>query len=214
MSTTTIDATTARLQREQLLAVVRAPDASAAVKTARALAGGGVRAIEVTYTTPDASAAIAELAADPDLFVGAGTVRDARQARQAIEAGAAFLVSPSLAWPVVEAAAEASVLAIPGALTPTEVAAAAERVPVVKLFPSSVGGPSYLRALLAPYPELRLVPTGGVTADNLGDWRAAGAFALGAGGDLCPGALIAAGDFAGIAERARRYREALDRLED
>jgi len=210
---TVTETTLDRLQREQLLAVVRAPSADAAVRTAQALAAGGIRAIEVTYTTPGAADAMRELAADPDLFVGAGTVRTAAQAEEAVAAGAAFLVSPSLAWPVLDVADAAGVLALPGALTPTEVAAAAERAPAVKLFPSSVGGPSYLKALLAPFPELRLVPTGGVTAANLGEWRAAGAFALGAGGDLCPGDAIAAGTFDVITDRARRYRAALDELE-
>jgi 2-dehydro-3-deoxyphosphogluconate aldolase/(4S)-4-hydroxy-2-oxoglutarate aldolase len=202
-----------RLQAEQLLAVVRAPDAGAAVRTAHALAAGGLRAIEITFTTPDAASAIAELADDDDLFVGAGTVLTVEQAEAAIQAGAEFLVSPSLAVPVLERGAAASVLTIPGAVTPTELVTASEHAEVVKLFPASLGGPSYMRAVLAPLPHLKLVPTGGVSVDNLGEWRAAGAFALGAGGDLCPGALIAAGDFGAITARARRYREALDGLE-
>ncbi|HEU4656340.1 MAG TPA: bifunctional 4-hydroxy-2-oxoglutarate aldolase/2-dehydro-3-deoxy-phosphogluconate aldolase [Capillimicrobium sp.] len=212
MSVTT-QPTVERLRAEGLLAVLRAPSAAAAVRTAHALADGGIAAIEVTFTTPGAPEAIAELAQDPRLFVGAGTVRDARQAEAAIDAGAAYLVSPGLLWPVVDAGEQAGVLTLPGVLTPTEVAHAAERVDVLKLFPASVGGPAYLKALLAPFPDLRLVPTGGVNADNLGEWRAAGAFALGAGGDLCPSDLIAAGDFAAVTDRARRYRAALDRME-
>jgi len=207
------EAAAERLRAEGLLAVLRAPSAAGAVTAARALAEGGVRCVEVTFTTPDAPAAIRELAADPDLFVGAGTVLDERQAEAAIEAGASFLVSPGLMWPVVDAGEAAGVLTLPGVLTPTEVAQASERVDVLKLFPASVGGPSYLKALLAPFPDLRLIPTGGVSADNLGEWRAAGAFALGAGGDLCPSGLIAAGDFAAVTDRARRYRSALDSME-
>ena len=202
-----------RLQAEQLLAVVRAPDAGAAVRTAHALAAGGLRAIEITFTTPDAASAIAALAGDDDLFVGAGTVLTAEQAEAAIQAGAEFLVSPSLALPVLERGAAASVLTIPGAVTPTELVTASEHAEVVKLFPASLGGPSYMRAVLAPLPHLKLVPTGGVSVDNLGEWLAAGAFALGAGSDLCPGELIAAGDFGAITARARRYRAALDGLE-
>lgn len=207
---TVVDGAVQRLRAEGLLAVLRAPSAARAVAAARALAEGGIRAIEVTYSTPDAPSAIRELAADPTLIVGAGTVLDADQAERALEAGAAFLVSPSLAFPVLDIADAASALAIPGALTPTEVVAAAERAPVVKLFPASVVGPGYLRALLAPLPDLRVLPTGGVIADNVADWRAAGAFALGAGGDLCPGPLIAAGELAALTENARRYRRALD----
>lgn len=207
------ESTVRRLQAEQLLAVVRAPSADAAVRTARALAAGGIRGIEVAFTTPDAAAAIAEICRDEELFVGAGTVLSADQAEASIQAGAQFVVSPSLAVPVLEAGNAASVLTIPGAVTPTELVAAGELAEVVKLFPASLGGPSYLRAVLAPLPHLKLVPTGGVSADNLGDWYAAGAFALGAGGDLCPSDLIAAGDFDGVTERARRYRTALDNVD-
>jgi 2-dehydro-3-deoxyphosphogluconate aldolase / (4S)-4-hydroxy-2-oxoglutarate aldolase len=202
-----------RLQSEQLLAVVRAPCAGAAVRTARALAAGGRRGLEVTYSTPDAPAAIAELVDDDELFVGAGTVLTADEAEQAIQAGAEFLVSPSLSMPVIERGRAASVLTIPGAITPTELAAASEHAEVVKLFPASLGGPGYLRAVLAPFPDLKLVPTGGVSAENLGEWYAAGAFALGAGGDLCSNTMIAGGDYDGVTANARRYRTALDELE-
>jgi 2-dehydro-3-deoxyphosphogluconate aldolase/(4S)-4-hydroxy-2-oxoglutarate aldolase len=207
------DTALARLQAEQLLAVVRAHSADAAVRTARALGAGGIRGIEITYTTPDASAAIAELAGDDELFVGAGTVLTGDEAEQAIQAGAEFIVCPSLALPVLERGRDASVLTIPGALTPTELALASQHAEVIKLFPASLGGPSYMRALLAPFPGLKLVPTGGVSAENLGDWYAAGAFALGAGGDLCSNTMIASGDYDGVTANARRYRSALDALE-
>jgi 2-dehydro-3-deoxyphosphogluconate aldolase/(4S)-4-hydroxy-2-oxoglutarate aldolase len=206
--------TVERLQAEQLLAVVRAPSADAAVRTARALAAGGIRGIEITFTTPDAPAAIGALAGEDELFVGAGTVLTPDQAEASIQAGAQFIVSPGLSVPVIERGHAASVLTIPGAVTPTELMAAAEHARVIKLFPASLGGPSYMKAVLAPFPDLNLVPTGGVSADNLADWYAAGAFALGAGGDLCPNALIAASDFDGITAIARRYRAALDRLEE
>jgi 2-dehydro-3-deoxyphosphogluconate aldolase/(4S)-4-hydroxy-2-oxoglutarate aldolase len=199
-----------RLRDEQVLAVIRAGSAAEAVQAGRALAEGGVRALEVAFTTPDAATAIGELAADPELFVGAGTVLSGAQAHAAIDAGAAFLVSPSLVPDALSVAREAGVLALPGALTPTEVVAAAEQAEVVKLFPASLGGVSYLKALLAPLPELRIVPTGGVSATNASEWLAAGAFAVGAGGDLCPPALIAEGRFDELTRRARGYREALD----
>jgi 2-dehydro-3-deoxyphosphogluconate aldolase/(4S)-4-hydroxy-2-oxoglutarate aldolase len=210
---TVADTSAARLQAEQLLAVVRAPSADAAVRTAHALAAGGIRGIEITYTTPGAHVAIAELAGDDELFVGAGTVLSADQAEQAIQAGAEFLVSPGFSLPVIERGRAASVLTIPGAITPTELVAAAEHAEVVKLFPASLGGPGYMRAVLAPLPDLKLVPTGGVSAENLGDWYAAGAFALGAGGDLCSNTMIAGGDYDGVTANARRYRTALDELQ-
>jgi 2-dehydro-3-deoxyphosphogluconate aldolase/(4S)-4-hydroxy-2-oxoglutarate aldolase len=210
MSAASTESAHQRLHAEGLLAVIRADSATAAVRAGRALAAGGVRALEVAFTTPGAPAAIRELAADEELFVGAGTVLSAGQADDAIAAGAAFLVSPSLVDTVLDAGREAGVLALPGALTPTEVVAAAARADVVKLFPASLGGPGYLKALLAPLPELRIVPTGGVSAENVGAWLDAGAFALGAGGDLCPAAAIAAGDDEELTRRARGYRIALD----
>lgn len=199
----------ARLRTEQLVAVIRAGSAGHAARAGQALGEGGVRALEVAFTTPDAAQAIAELSRSSELFVGAGTVLSADQARAAIEAGAQFLVSPALIEEVLEVADEAGVLAMPGALTPTEVIAAAQRAEVVKLFPASLGGPGYLKALLAPLPDLKLLPTGGVDAGNVGDWLAAGAFALGAGADLCPPGRIAAEDFDHLTESARRYRAAL-----
>jgi 2-dehydro-3-deoxyphosphogluconate aldolase/(4S)-4-hydroxy-2-oxoglutarate aldolase len=200
-----------RLHGEGLLAVIRAGAARHAVEAGRALAAGGVRALEVAFTTPDAEQAIGALAASGDLFVGAGTVLSPAQAEAAIEAGAQFLVSPGFLEPVLDVAEAAGVLALPGALTPTEVLAAAARADVVKLFPASLGGPAYLRALLAPLPDVKLVPTGGVSATNVGDWLDAGAFALGAGADLCPPAAVAAEDFASLTESAQRYRAAVQR---
>jgi 2-dehydro-3-deoxyphosphogluconate aldolase / (4S)-4-hydroxy-2-oxoglutarate aldolase len=208
--TTITESARQRLQDEQLVAVVRADSPGAAVGAGNALADGGVRALEITFTTPEADVAIAELNRREDVFVGAGTVLDAEQASRAIEAGAKFLVSPGLVPEVLEAGVGAGILAVPGALTPTEVLAARRHAEVIKLFPSSLGGPAYLKALLAPFPDLRLIPTGGIDAGNLGQWLDAGAFALGAGGDLCPPKLIAAGDFEALAAIARRYRAALE----
>ena len=202
-----------RLHDEQVLAVIRADSAASAVEAGRALAAGGVRALEVAFTTPDAPAAIRELAADDELLVGAGTVLSDAHAHAALDAGAAFLVSPSLVPAVLAVAREAGVLALPGALTPTEVVAAAELAEVVKLFPASLGGVSYLKALLAPLPDLRIVPTGGVSASNAREWLAAGAFAVGAGGDLCPAELIADRRLDELTKRARSYRAALGGVE-
>jgi 2-dehydro-3-deoxyphosphogluconate aldolase/(4S)-4-hydroxy-2-oxoglutarate aldolase len=207
--TTITESARQRLHDEQLVAVVRADSPAVAVSAGQALADGGVRALEITFTTPDAEVAIAQLSRRDDLFVGAGTVIDADQASRAIEAGARFLVSPALVHEVLDVAADAGILAVPGALTPTEVLAARRHADVIKLFPSSLGGPSYLKALLAPFPDLRIIPTGGVDAGNLGQWLDAGAYALGAGGDLCPPKLLTAGDFAGLTASARRYRAAL-----
>lgn len=200
----------AEIRRAGVIAVVRAPSADGAVRAGRALGAGGVRAIEITFSTPDAPAAIAALReAEPDLLVGAGTVTEAGQLRAVAQAGAAFAVSPHTDFELVAAAGAAGILYVPGALTPTELVAAAAHAPVVKLFPASVGGPGYLKAILAPLPQLRLVPTGGVSADNLGAWLDAGAIAVGAGGDLCPAALIASEDFEELTRRAGEYARAL-----
>lgn len=200
-----------RLRDEQLLAVIRAHSSRAAVRAGHALAEGGVRALEIAFTTPEASAAIEDLARRDDVFVGAGTVLSQDQALRAVDAGAQFLISPSIIPAMLAVGEQTGTLAIPGALTPTEIAAAAAQAQIVKLFPASLGGPSYLRALLAPFPTLRLIPTGGVDAGNLDDWLDAGAFALGAGGDLCPPKVVSAGDFGALTASARRYRQALDR---
>jgi 2-dehydro-3-deoxyphosphogluconate aldolase/(4S)-4-hydroxy-2-oxoglutarate aldolase len=195
--------------RRRVVAVVRAPNPESAVSTAAALVRGGVTAIEITYTTPDAARAIREVAELSDVLVGAGTVTTAEQAREALEAGATFLVSPSTSLAVLDVADESDTLALPGVMTPTEIMAVADRAPLLKLFPASVGGVAFLKSLLGPFPDLRLVPTGGVTVANAAEWLSAGAFAVGAGGDLCPASAIAAGDFEEIERRAIAYTHAV-----
>jgi 2-dehydro-3-deoxyphosphogluconate aldolase / (4S)-4-hydroxy-2-oxoglutarate aldolase len=205
MDTTKSDEVLRLLGVQRLVAVVRAPSVDAAIAVADALEAGGIAAIEVTFSTPGAPEAIRELAGRPGLVVGAGTVTTLGQAEDALRSGARFLVSPHTDLAIVAMGIENGVLTVPGALTPTEVVTAAALVPLVKLFPGSVGGPGYLRALRAPFPDLRLMPTGGVSADNARDWLDAGAFALGAGGELCPKDVIAAGNFEEITRRAQRY---------
>ena len=198
----------AQLAERGILAVLRAGSAKRAVAAARALAEGGVTAIEVTFSVPDAPAAIAELAADEALLVGAGTVLSADQVEAAIGAGARFVVSPNLDEQVLDAAESGGVAALPGVLTPTEVARAARRCSLMKLFPASLGGPALLAALREPFPDLAFVPTGGIGVGEIGDWLRAGAVAVGAGGDLCPHEAIEAGDTGLLRARARRYADA------
>ena len=192
-----------------ILAVLRARSARLAVAAGRALAEGTVTAIEVTFTVPDAPLAIARLAADDSLLVGAGTVLTPDQAAAAVDAGARFLVSPHLDDRVLDAADELGVPALPGVLTPTEVARATLRCSLMKLFPASMGGPGLLAALRGPFPDLAVIPTGGVDSGNLGDWLAAGAIAVGAGTDLCPPAAVDAGDTKALRGHAERYAAAL-----
>jgi 2-dehydro-3-deoxyphosphogluconate aldolase/(4S)-4-hydroxy-2-oxoglutarate aldolase len=192
-----------------ILAVLRASSAGRAVAAGQALAKESITAIEVTFTVPNAPLAIARLAADDSLLVGAGTVLTPDQAAAAVHAGARFLVSPHLDDRVLDAADELGVPALPGVLTPTEIARATLRSSLVKLFPASMGGPRLLAALRGPFPDLAVVPSGGVDTGNIGDWFAAGAIAVCAGTDLCPPAAVEAGHAEALRGHAKRYVAAL-----
>jgi 2-dehydro-3-deoxyphosphogluconate aldolase / (4S)-4-hydroxy-2-oxoglutarate aldolase len=171
-----------------VIPVIRAASSDQAIRAVEAVEAGGIPIVEITMTVPDAIPTIREVVSrcGRRVLVGAGTVCDASQARACLQAGAEFLVSPGLSLEVLEAAAEAGKLAAPGALTPTEVmAAAAAGARLIKIFPcGSVGGAKHIKALRAPFPDLLFVPTGGVNAQNVADFFRAGAFAVGMGGDL------------------------------
>lgn len=202
----------ARARTTGILAVLRAPSPELALEASEAIIRGGVSGIEVTFSTPDAPAVIRELIArhGDAAYIGAGTVTTAEQATQAADAGAAFLVSPGTLPDLTRAMLDTGRVVMTGAMTPTEVMGALELgVDVVKIFPASLGGPSYLGALRGPFPDAPLMPTGGVKPDNLADWFAAGAVAVGAGGDLANGTAIAIADWADIEERAARFAAAL-----
>lgn len=192
-----------------VVAVLRAPTADGARRAVTALVAGGIEAVEVTYTTPDAAEVVGWAVREygDRIVVGAGTLTDRAQAREATDAGARFLVSPGNDPDVTDAMVATGLLAMPGALTPTEVMAVAGRgdVDVVKIFPGSLGGPSYLKALRGPFPQVRFMPTGGVSPATLGEWLAAGAVAVGAGGELCPPAAIAAGRYDELTDRATAF---------
>jgi 2-dehydro-3-deoxyphosphogluconate aldolase/(4S)-4-hydroxy-2-oxoglutarate aldolase len=192
------------------IAVIRLDDAEAAVRAADAVHAGGVSAIEVTLTTPGALEVIRELAGREGMLVGAGSVLDADAARGAIEAGARYLVSPVLFPALVEIGHAEDVAVLPGAFTPTEILTAHRSgADAVKVFPSDALGPGFIRGVLGPMPFLRLIPTGGVTPGNVGDWLRAGAVAVGLGGALVDPKLIAAGDFEALTERARKVASAV-----
>lgn len=191
-----------------LLAVLRAPSSEGCRRAVEVLVESGVTGIEVTYSTPDAAAVISSVAGDygEDVVVGAGTVLTTEQAVAAADAGARFLVSPGTDEEVVLAMAGTDRVVMAGALTPTEVMKAIRLdVDVIKIFPGSLGGPSYLRSLRGPFPNVPFMPTGGVSADNVADWFAAGAVALGAGSELASAKDIQAADFAGIREKAGSF---------
>jgi len=176
-----------RIGETGIVPVIRAANSAEASRAVEAVCAGGISIVEITMTVPDAPRVLREVArANSDFLIGAGTVLNAKQAEICIDAGARFLVSPGLAPEVIQTASKHGVLAIPGAFTPTEVMAARELgVNVIKIFPcGSGGGPSHLKALRAPFPDCRFIPTGGVTLKNAEEYFAAGAFALGIGAEL------------------------------
>ncbi|WP_438042185.1 bifunctional 4-hydroxy-2-oxoglutarate aldolase/2-dehydro-3-deoxy-phosphogluconate aldolase [Sorangium sp. So ce128] len=198
-----------RIEEIGIVPVVRAPSGELAVRAARALCAGGIEVIEITMTVPDALSVMREIASrmGGHVLVGAGTVLTADAARRCIEAGAEFIVSPGLNLEVIRAAHDLGKAVFPGALTPTEVITAWNAgADTVKLFPcSAMGGAKYLRALRAPLPEVKMMPTGGVNLTTARDFIEAGAVALGVGGELVDAAALAAGKDEVLTERAREF---------
>jgi 2-dehydro-3-deoxyphosphogluconate aldolase/(4S)-4-hydroxy-2-oxoglutarate aldolase len=189
-----------------VVAVIRLKEPDKLHSVIDALAEGGVRALEVTMTVPRAIELIAELAPrlPPGFQIGAGTVIDAETARLAIMAGATFVVGPVLKPDVITTCHRYDVAVMPGCFTPTEILTAWEHgADVVKVFPATSLGPGFFKDLRGPLPQIKMMPTGGVTIENAGAWIKAGAIAVGAGTALLDAAAIEAGDFRVIAERAR-----------
>jgi 2-dehydro-3-deoxyphosphogluconate aldolase / (4S)-4-hydroxy-2-oxoglutarate aldolase len=197
-----------------IVAVIRAESPDQLVDVAEALVAGGVEVMEVTFTVPRATQVLEKVAAKLGnrILLGAGTVLDPETARIAILAGAEFIVSPTTNPQVIEMCRRYSKLVMPGALTPTEVVTAWQAgADIVKIFPSELTGPRYLKLLHAPLPQVRLMPTGGVNVETAGEYLKAGACALGVGGALVDPKLVAVGDFAEIERRARQLVEAVQK---
>jgi len=196
-----------------IIPVVRATSVDEATRAVEAICGGGIPIVEITMTVPNAVSVIREVAQQyrGRAVVGAGTVTSAPQAEQCIAAGAEFLVSPGLSAAVLAFARGSGVLAIPGALTPTELMSAQDQgAQLVKIFPcGNVGGPKYIKSLKAPFPSACLIPTGGVNAANAGDFIAAGAFALGVGADLVDAKALREGNLEKISAGARELVNAV-----
>ena len=193
-----------------VVAVLRAPNGEVLLDVAQALAAGGVDAVEVTFTVPGAHRVIEQVAArlGKKVLLGAGTVLDTETARIALLSGAEFIVSPTVNLEVIRLCRRYDKAVMPGALTPTEVLAAWEAgADVVKVFPSELTGPGYLKALHGPLPQVRLMPTGGVNLQTAADFLKAGACALGIGGSLVEPKAVAARDMARIESLARQYVE-------
>ena len=204
-----------RLINTGCVAVVRGDDADEAVKTVDAVIAGGVTGIELTFTVPHAAKALDELSEKygdrEDVLIGAGTVLDPATARLAIIAGAKFIVSPSFNADVAKICNLYSIPYTPGCFTPTEIQTALEAgVDLVKVFPGSVAGPAMVKALHGPFPQLAIMPTGGVSLDNLETWFDAGVTLVGAGSNLTAAAKT--GDYAGVTATATKYRAKLDAI--
>ena len=201
------------LEQLGLIPVLRCSSVQVGHALVDAMIGGGITVVEVTMTVPNALTLLRELKQrhGKTLLLGSGTVTDAAQAVATIHAGAEFVVSPSLHLDVIAKTKELNRISIPGALTPTEVITAWRAgADYVKVFPcSAMGGASYLKSLLAPFPELKLIPTGGVTLQTAPDFLKAGARALGVGTDLVNNAAIADGKPEIVTNTARAYLDVI-----
>ena len=198
------------IQKTGVIAIMRAKSSDQLLAAADAIKAGGVQVIEVTMTTPGALDVIRQATEryGADVLFGVGSVLDPESARAAILAGAQFVVSPTLNLKTIELCHRYAIPVVPGAYTPTEILTAWEAgADMVKVFPASVGGPAYFKAVKAPLPQVKLVPVGGVSLDNTADFIHAGADAVGVGGALVSQKLLEAGDFAALTERARRLRQ-------
>jgi 2-dehydro-3-deoxyphosphogluconate aldolase/(4S)-4-hydroxy-2-oxoglutarate aldolase len=196
-----------QLEQLGIVAVIRIKDPEKVRDVVAALAAGGVRALEVTMTVPRAVDLIRDLAARiPDGFLlGAGTVTDAATARAVIDAGASFVVGPVFRMDVIAACHERGVPAIPGCFSPTEILDAYEAgADIIKVFPATALGPQFIKDVRAPLPQVKLMPTGGVTVENAGDWIRAGAVAVGLGSALLDTAAIESGQLDVITRNAER----------
>ena len=200
-------AVVARIKAERAIAVIRTDSIDRALKAAEAAVSGGFRAIEITFSFPKASEAIAKLTeAKDDLLIGAGTILTREHVHEAVGAGARFVVSPCVLPEVIDAAHELQVVVIPGAFTPTEIYTAHSLgADIVKIFPAVKFGPEYLKAVRGPLPQIPIMPTSGVDASNVGEWFRAGAVAVGAVASVFDPVLIRNGDWAEITKRAREF---------
>lgn len=194
------------IRADRVLTVVRAPVIPDPVALAETLAGSGIRALELTFTTPGVLGYLGAAAAAEHAVLGVGTVLTGEQARAAIDSGARFLVTPGLRPKVAEVAVARDIPVVMGAFTPSEVLQALDLgAAAVKIFPARALGPGYLKDLRGPFPEVALIPSGGVNAGNAAEFLAAGAVAVTAGTDVVAPADVAAGRWSEIATRATSF---------
>jgi len=199
--------TVERIIGSGVVAVIRVKDTDRLLKVIEAVRDGGVKCIEITMTVPGAVEIIRQLAsaAPKDVLIGAGTVVNEKTAEKVIEAGAKFVVGPVLNLGIIELCAKREVPVIPGCFSPTEIFSAWNAgADIVKVFPATSLGPKYFKDLRGPFPDIRLMPTGGVTIENVGEWIQAGACAVGIGSDLLDKNAIEEGRYEVLTERAAR----------
>lgn len=197
----------ARIKQEKVIALIRADGPGSLIDCARALAAGGLTVIELTMTTPGAISVLAQAAKElPNVTFGMGTVLDATTVAEAQAAGAKFVVTPCVRPAVIAACRERGLAILGGALTPTEAYTTFELgADVIKVFPAEFFGPAYIKSLKAPFPQLNVMPTGGVTPETVGDFLKAGAYATAAGSALVLPAALKAKDWAAITQRAQEF---------
>lgn len=207
------DEVLSKIKTQRVVALIRADNSDGLLDCAKALAAGGLTSIELTMTTPGAIRMLEKATAElPDFLFGLGTVLDAETARAGILAGARFIVTPAVRPEVVKTARRYSVPVLCGALTPTEIVAAWESgADAVKVFPAEFFGPAYIKSVKAPLPHIELVPTGGVTAENVGDFLKAGAMATAAGSSLVEARALKDKNWAAITAKAKAFAEAVSR---
>ena len=201
-----------RLLQPGVIPIIRAESAQGLVEAGEALAKAGIAAVEVTLTTPNALQVISEMAQrfTRDAIVGAGTVLDVGMARAALAAGAQFVVTPVMKPDIIRFCQAQEKPIVSGAFTPTEAYGAYEAgADFIKIFPAGLLGPGYIQNMRAPLPMLRIIPTGGVTPENAGDFIRAGCVAIGAGASLLPDAAIKARDWSSVSERVAAYTGAV-----
>ena len=199
-----------RIEECGIVAIIRANSSNELIEATEAIQTGGINVIEITMTTPDALRVITEVATrfGDSILIGVGSILDTETARAAMLAGAEFVVSPVTKPEVIEICNRYAKVVIPGAFTPTEILTAWEHgADYVKVFPSTGVGPSYIKDIKAPLPQIPLIPTGGISADNAAEYISAGAAALGVGSSLVNSRFIETKNFAKLTERAKELAD-------
>jgi 2-dehydro-3-deoxyphosphogluconate aldolase/(4S)-4-hydroxy-2-oxoglutarate aldolase len=198
-----------------VVAVIRLPDTQKLLKVIQAVAQGGIRCIEITMTVPNAVEMIRQMKSQvsSDVLLGAGTVTDNKTARDVIQAGAEFVVGPILNLEIIKECHRHDTVAIPGCYTPTEIFSAWNAgADIVKIFPATSLGPKFIKDMRGPFPDIRLMPTGGVSIDNIGEWIEAGAAAVGIGSDLLDKKAIEEERYDVLTDRAKKMVGNLKRV--